>query len=97
MVSLDTVVAIVNQTKEIRVFPNPVKDGLLNITLSNMSYGNYSIRLINILGKVTMAKHLVVNQHMLLVPLNVNTQAAGIYYLQVFNDDVQMVKTILIE
>jgi hypothetical protein len=97
MVLPDTVVAVINDPQGIHVFPNPVKNGLLNIKLSNMSYGNYTIRLINILGMVTIAKQVAVNQHMMLVPLNVHALAAGIYSLQVLNGDIQTVKTILIE
>ncbi|MES2645261.1 MAG: T9SS type A sorting domain-containing protein [Bacteroidota bacterium] len=92
-----TVAAVVTHQTEVRVFPNPVTNGLLNISFSNMHPGNYTIRLVNIVGMVVSLKHIELNQPTMLVPLNVNRQAAGAYALQIFNEQYQLMKTVFIE
>ncbi|UAY51311.1 YDG domain-containing protein [Ferruginibacter albus] len=69
---------------EISIYPNPVKNGLLNISLKNISAGNYTIALRNAIGQEilrTIISHDGTNQ---VKNLQVNKKIAkGMYQLTV--------------
>jgi len=44
--------------RSITVFPNPVKDGLMNLRLQNLSAGNYQLKLYNNSGQQVMSRSL---------------------------------------
>jgi hypothetical protein len=83
---------------EVTVAPNPVRNGEMNIQLSSVTKGTYSVRVINNVGQVVFTGKVTteggsLNQTFRL-PGNIKM---GIYTLQVAGNDINLNKKIAIE
>ncbi len=75
---------IVENKNNFKLYPNPVKDGVLNIILSKNA-SNMSYRIINMLGQV-------VNQGITTKEIIVDNLEAGVYYIEVNDGKEKMTK-----
>jgi len=85
---LDFVTLIKEQGSDasVLVFPNPVRD-LLTINFSGLKEGNYSLELIDNLGKLIYKSETAISEKTQTVQLKINEVAAGNYFLRVDNKD----------
>lgn len=76
-----------NATKgEISIYPNPAKNGLLNIQLSNLNKGLTDIKIYNSLGQVIYTTSFMYDGGTALKSVQLNTNIiSGIYNIQVHN------------
>jgi hypothetical protein len=82
----------------ISIYPNPVKNGIINLQMTNQPAGNYRIRLFNKLGQVIISKQI---SHpggtgIELIQLN-KFVAKGIYQLEVTKTDGNVITMDVIE
>ena len=81
-----TLIAEQGADQNILVFPNPVKD-VLSINFSGLKSGNYSLELIDNLGKLIFKSETAVSQSKQTYQLKVNEIAAGNYFLRVDSEN----------
>ncbi len=80
----------------ISVYPNPVKDGVVQLQLSDIEQGEYTIRIINIAGKEFFTK--VIN-HLggsSIQNISIKEVPKGTYILQVLNNKTLLNKKIIV-
>ncbi len=83
---------------EIIVAPNPVRNGDLNVQLSSLTKGTYSLKVFNNVGQVIFTNQLSTEGGSLTKSFRLPVTAkAGIYMLQVSGNDINITKKILIE
>ena len=71
-------------TPEIKIYPNPIRDGVINLHLINQPAGTYYIRLLNPLGQTIVAKQVTRAQGSTIEHIEWNYNLAhGTYQLQV--------------
>jgi len=83
----------------IRVSPNPVRDGIVNIFLNNLRPGKYYLRLINNAGLAIQSKTLDINAGRSIIqtiPAPANSPK-GYYYVQVEGNGLKINTKILIQ
>ncbi|MEO6732587.1 MAG: T9SS type A sorting domain-containing protein, partial [Ferruginibacter sp.] len=85
---------IKNGKIDISIYPNPViKNGVLNLNLQNLQKDNYTITLFNYQGQ-QLAKKTIQHQGGISVqPIALPNIAAGMYSIEVRNENVQFIKT----
>ncbi len=72
----------------IRVYPNPVTGGRINILFSNQPEGNYNLRLINNLGQVMLTKEIYHAEGTSMETIRVSRNMVdGVYKLEVTRPD----------
>ncbi len=71
---------------ELNAYPNPVKDGHLQVSVSNLIKGNYVISLYNATGQKVATKQVSYEAGNTMIEMDVNTLANGIYMMQLTND-----------
>ena len=70
-------------TAEMKAFPNPVKGGNVNIQLTNLKKGSYTLRLLNVSGQVMLSRKIEVGGSTFAETINADNLSAGVYQLQV--------------
>jgi unsaturated rhamnogalacturonyl hydrolase len=84
---------------EMKISPNPVQDGVVNILLSNVKQGRYSLKVINSAGNVIAAKSIDISdegniiQTILLPP----GSSKGLYYVQLDGNAVLVNKSAVVK
>ncbi len=80
------------------VYPNPVKD-FLNFNVSNIKTQETQVKLINILGKLVLTKHIhkISPGANFSEKLNIKTLPSGIYLMKITNNNKSVTKKIMIE
>jgi Secretion system C-terminal sorting domain len=74
-------------SKNLTIFPNPTSDGLIKLALNRVPDANYTIDLIDAVGRVLQTtKQLIFNNNILYIPMNVSFLAKGTYFLRVRSD-----------
>ncbi len=72
----------------ITIYPNPVKDNMINLQLTNQQTGMYEIRLFNTNGNLVYTKRLPVTSGNISQTLSVNNKFnAGVYQLKIIKPD----------
>jgi hypothetical protein len=72
----------------ISIYPNPVKNGIINLQMTNQPAGNYGIRLFNKLGQVIISKQISHPGGTSIESIQLNKFVAkGIYQLEVTKTD----------
>jgi hypothetical protein len=85
----------VQKPEKMTLLNNPVKDGLLKLSISNSTSSNIDVIVINSLGKeVYRAKRSLNKQNQI---FDVSSLAAGIYFLRVNTDQSNFVKKLIIQ
>jgi hypothetical protein len=83
---------------EITVAPNPVRNGELNVQLSSLTKGTYSVRVFNNVGQVVFASQVSAEGGSLSQSFRLpSTVRTGVYTLQVTGNDVNLNRKIVIE
>ncbi|MEO8853508.1 MAG: T9SS type A sorting domain-containing protein, partial [Ginsengibacter sp.] len=79
---------------QISIYPNPVKDGVIHLQLTNQPEGNYGVRLFNSIGQIIVSKKIAhakgTSEETIVCP----NLAKGIYQLEVVKSDgsVEVIK-----
>jgi hypothetical protein len=81
-----------NESEDINIFPNPVKNGLINIEL-NGATNSADIRIIDLNGKIVQEKTFL-DQNLVQMGLNI---APGIYLMQIISGEKNIIKRIVVE
>lgn len=68
---------------EVNIHPNPVGQEVLTVDLSNSDNGAYQLQLFDVLGKTILNKQFVKSNTSSSFKLDLQQEAAGIYYLKV--------------
>ena len=91
--------AAVNQTAaSIRIYPNPVKDQRVNVEMTNMPKGRYSLELMTIQGRILLKENFDhaggtgIRSIVIGTPLK-----QGMYYINVYSDNSRFTKPVIIE
>jgi hypothetical protein len=71
---------------ELNVYPNPVKGGQLQVSVSNLTTGVYNISLYNAAGQKAATKQISYEGGSAVVDMNVASLANGIYIMHLTND-----------
>jgi hypothetical protein len=85
-------------SKNLTVFPNPTTDGLVKLGLNRVADANYTIDILDVLGRVLQSTKVVIsNSNLLYVPLNISSLSKGTYFIRVrgdlnFRGQVKLVK-----
>jgi hypothetical protein len=73
---------------EIRVYPNPIINGTINLQLTNQPPGIYEIKLINPLGQEIISKKIIHTGGNIIETIELNSGSAkGVYQLKVIKPD----------
>lgn len=81
----------------ISVYPNPIKNGVVQLQLSDIEQGEYTIRIINIVGKEEFTKVIHHLGGSSVQPINLKEVSKGTYVLQVFNHKMILTKKMVIK
>jgi hypothetical protein len=81
----------------ISVYPNPIKNGVVQLQLSDIEQGEYTIRIINIVGKGEFTKVIHHLGGSSVQPINLKEVSKGTYVLQVFNHKMILTKKMVIK
>ncbi len=74
--------------QSIAIYPNPVKDGVINLYLTNQPKGTYGIRLLDQIGQVIITKQVDHAEGSTTEKIQINRHAAhGIYKLEITKPD----------
>ena len=66
----------------ISIYPNPINNGVANITLSNLEAGMYQLELIDAAGQIVIRKAIPISLQQKRIQLSVNELGAGTFLLQ---------------
>ena len=92
------VVKVGNGRADIVIYPNPVKEGTLNIQLNNEPQGTYIIQLFNSLGQQLLTKTIVHAGGSAAQTIKLSsTVSKGIYQLQVTNGETKKTQQIIVQ
>ena len=87
-----------NEVQDIYIYPNPVTQGTLNVQLTAIEKGIYTVSLYNNAGEKVAEQQITYNGNG--APVNINLPkvlATGAYTLKVQNDKVKMSRIIIVE
>lgn len=76
-------VFMAKENPTVNVFPNPVKDGILNLDLVNKSPGIYGLRLLNASGQLVISKQINHSREKRNEVIRLGKYAQGIYWLEI--------------
>ncbi|OFX75831.1 MAG: hypothetical protein A2X12_04960 [Bacteroidetes bacterium GWE2_29_8] len=92
--AVDTVIVFVNEdvsVKEIilnnaiiKIYPNPVNDGIINIVVENIDYP-FNITIVDAIGKTIQTKH--IKETLNTVSFNLQDVENGIYFIKIQNNN----------
>ncbi len=71
---------------ELTVYPNPVKDGRLQVSVSNLTQGSYTISLYNTNGQKAATKHVNYEGGSIMIEMDIASMANGMYMMQLTNE-----------
>ncbi len=81
----------------VQIMPNPIKNGVLNISFAKLTPGNYKLSLITTNGSVIIKKYLdLTSDSQIRESLKLPVGAKGVYYLQVEGKDFKTTKQVLV-
>ncbi|MES2431955.1 MAG: T9SS type A sorting domain-containing protein [Bacteroidota bacterium] len=79
-----------SQISSINIYPNTIKNNMINLQLNNQMGGLYNVRLINSDGRLIFKKEMTVskgNSNQVLKPIS--SLSSGVYQLEIINTDKQ--------
>ena len=83
--------------KEISIYPNPVSNGIINITLNGFKGTRTELRILNVIGNEIHREVLnEMNDHFT-KPINISKLNSGVYYVKLQADDFSEFKKIIVE
>lgn len=81
---------VISGTAPVTIFPNPVKNGLLNLYLRNQSSGMYQFRLLNPAGQTLQTGLFAHQENNTVEQVQLRATAKGMYQLQVLKEGEQI-------
>lgn len=91
-------VKIGGKQAEFTVYPNPVKGGVINLQLSNVDKGSYTIKLYNNLGQELVSKSIQHNGGSSTQTISIGSSVPqGTYRMQIVSSSSTITKTIVVE
>jgi hypothetical protein len=89
----------ISRTKsDVTVAPNPIRNNNMNVQLSDIAKGTYSLKVFNNVGQVVFTSHISTEGGSLTKSFKLPVTAkAGVYTLQVAGNDLNITKKIVIE
>lgn len=76
-------VTLGNKTPGVAVYPNPVRDGLIGLQLSNLEKGNYQVSITNTIGQLVDSRTIVHNGGSAMETISTrNKLSAGVYQVE---------------
>jgi unsaturated rhamnogalacturonyl hydrolase len=90
----------INKSKmkfEMKVAPNPVENGLLNVYLTSVDQGDYTIKLISSAGQLIETRSIIVKDESIVTNISLPaTTIKGIYFVQLEGGGLKINKTIMV-
>lgn len=84
--TLETVAPAQRPDNQIQVYPNPVTHNTFTVQFRDMPYGDYTLELMDALGRSVLQKRMTINVEGQTQNVNINsTVAPGVYMLQVID------------
>lgn len=83
------------QVSKIHAYPNPVQEGYVYIDFGNISYGNYQVQVIDVLGKTLISNSLLNNGER--QRLELSSLPLGMYVIQVSNGQEKYSTKLIVE
>lgn len=79
----------------IKVYPNPVKDGIINLQFLNQAGGLYQLKLVNKLGQIILIKEINHATRSTIEKISIENRkvAHGIYNLEIIGPDASKIST----
>jgi hypothetical protein len=75
-------------SNKVQVYPNPVRENVLTVQFNDLTPGNYSLELTDILGRQVMQKKIGIGGEQQTEKININPNAArGIYLVKLRDQD----------
>ncbi|WP_194852005.1 T9SS type A sorting domain-containing protein [Nonlabens antarcticus] len=88
-------VQVVQKPEKMTLLANPIKDGMLKLSFSNLQSDSMNVVVINSLGKQVFKAERSLNKQVQI--FDVSTIASGIYYLRVNTNRSNFVKKLIIQ
>lgn len=85
-----------NMNNTIIVYPNP-SNGLINISFYSQADKKYSLSIHNVLGQILSNELITGTGHNILIQKDMSSYANGIYYLRIQADDLNLIRSFVIE
>jgi len=79
-------IATTKKLMAIELYPNPVSEGVINISMHQQKEGNYAVSIVNALGAEIQKENWHHSNGDQIHSINVNKLASGIYYLKISNE-----------
>jgi hypothetical protein len=79
-------IATTKKLMAIELYPNPVSEGVINISMHQQKEGNYTVSIVNALGAEIQKENWHHSNGDQIHSINVNKLASGIYYLKISNE-----------
>jgi hypothetical protein len=90
-------VNIGKQTAEFTVYPNPVKGGTINLQLTDIEKGVYTVKVVNNLGQEIAARTITHNGGSATQTISIGNAATGKYNMVITNGTTAVTKTVIVE
>ena len=87
---------IVTSAETFNIYPNPVTNGVINLKITGIPQGDYTIRLLNNLGAVVLSKQLNNTSGNISEIILLRQRIKGVYYLELIKPDNSRVSKKLI-
>jgi hypothetical protein len=79
-------IATTKKLMAIELYPNPVSEGVINISMHQQKEGSYTVSIVNALGAEIQKENWHHSNGDQIHSINVNKLASGIYYLKISNE-----------
>ena len=90
-------VNIGTKRSEFTVYPNPVKGGTINLQLTDIEKGVYTVKVVNNLGQEIAAKQIIHNGGSANQTISIGNVPTGKYNMVITNGTTSVTKTVIVE
>jgi hypothetical protein len=83
-----TVKVVVHGRKvDLGIYPNPIKNGIINLQINTPVKGSFDFRISNSIGQIILAEKIHTTAETIAKKLNINNQSPGLYLLEIIFPD----------
>jgi hypothetical protein len=86
-----------SEAKRVLVFPNPVTNGRVHLTLSGFKNKKMELRIMNVIGNVIYREIINEPNDRFTITINLADQANGLYYVKLQAEDFTELRKIIID